>query len=763
MYIRPLCFYHLPNLVLFPWIRLSIVVAGLWIGMGNLYAETTNTIPLITLSNMSAQRAYSFTPFPGFHLNNFEWRYAVGDSINWSLPTYNDSHWKMIKNPVWDNKESIPEELRYGIVWYRLHIRSDSSLIQKVLCYTFNTVGAYTLFINGKKILENGIVSPDAEHEYIPGDGRFEFRYNTFTFSEATTQVITVRYSINTLWKNNFANRFGRHSPLGLRLAAVERHDIEAYNKEVRVFIVYCGFAIAFLFLLVPLQAAFFLARQNNRAHIIAITACVYFAVRLCAYHLYYLSYGQSFDVMLLAGRLNAILIYQAPAVLMIFVVEYFRGSIPKIDAQRKTVYIIAGMFMLTNVIMEIGYIPETPILRVLFWLVGSILIGTLCIMALRQNFHHSVYFATGVLVAIVLGLVSLVFNAQNFYFVAIGLTTFTALMFCGHSFLPLMLTISIVKKIIQQNITLQEYSGNLEKKVHERTLELQKTNQVLDAANEEIERQLSILTEQARDIEVVNSALMESNAYLDERAEIIARQNDQLNTLNKEKDAFLSIVAHDLKNPLTSIMLSAEVLKNQASTLVMDRVQRMSERIYTASVRMHAIIDELLDINVLQSGSATLTLEYFNPLPALTELLEVFYESAKRKDIQLHFFIEHNVMLYADQQRFLRICENLLSNAIKYSPKDRVIWFRVYYQDGMTYISVQDQGQGLTESDMNKIFARFSRLSAQPTAGEHSSGLGLSIVKQMVEVMGGTVWAESPGKNQGATFIVRLPSEPPI
>jgi signal transduction histidine kinase len=107
-------------------------------------------------------------------------------------------------------------------------------------------------------------------------------------------------------------------------------------------------------------------------------------------------------------------------------------------------------------------------------------------------------------------------------------------------------------------------------------------------------------------------------------------------------------------------------------------------------------------------------------------------------------------------------VVENLIGNAIKYSPHEKTIWVSVSrYDKDKVRFSVKDEGQGLTEEDMKKLFGKFQRLSARPTGGESSTGLGLSIVKKLVEMHGGKIWAESEGRNKGATFTVELAAEP--
>ena len=102
---------------------------------------------------------------------------------------------------------------------------------------------------------------------------------------------------------------------------------------------------------------------------------------------------------------------------------------------------------------------------------------------------------------------------------------------------------------------------------------------------------------------------------------------------------------------------------------------------------------------------------------------------------------------------------DNLLSNAIKYSPVGGHIELLVSHDGGLTVVNVRDEGAGLSPEDMSRLFGRFQRLSAKPTAGESSTGLGLSIVKRIIDMHGGHVTAESAGPGQGSTFTVTLPA----
>jgi signal transduction histidine kinase len=116
--------------------------------------------------------------------------------------------------------------------------------------------------------------------------------------------------------------------------------------------------------------------------------------------------------------------------------------------------------------------------------------------------------------------------------------------------------------------------------------------------------------------------------------------------------------------------------------------------------------------------------------------------------------------MVNCDPERLREAVDNLISNAIKYSPLGGNIELSMGADAGDTVISVKDEGAGFSQADISRLFGRFQRLSAKPTGGESSTGLGLSIVKRIVELHGGRVSAESPGTGRGATFTIRLPAE---
>jgi signal transduction histidine kinase len=187
------------------------------------------------------------------------------------------------------------------------------------------------------------------------------------------------------------------------------------------------------------------------------------------------------------------------------------------------------------------------------------------------------------------------------------------------------------------------------------------------------------------------------------------------------------------------------------------EKVHTWTHGITRAAEYMLNIIGNLLDINKIEAGKVEMVIERVEA--SIVELIADAYNyRAVEKDLTM--LVEQfagDAAFLADHNALQQVFENLISNAIKFSPKGTNIIVRVKPSNHHLRIEIQDEGQGISADDMTKLFGKFARLTAQPTGGEHSTGLGLSIVKKMVEAMNGRVWCESE-VGKGATFIVELP-----
>jgi len=231
----------------------------------------------------------------------------------------------------------------------------------------------------------------------------------------------------------------------------------------------------------------------------------------------------------------------------------------------------------------------------------------------------------------------------------------------------------------------------------------------------------------------------------------------DQIEKLQKDKNELIGIAAHDLKNPIYSISMLAKVLRDD-KTLTREDITEFSNDIITTSERMLELIKQLLDLNAIEEGKLKINPENFDLIELIQNALDVYIEIAGHKSIKISAsYNSKDSIVFTDRVATLQVLDNLVSNAIKFSPIGKTILINI--TDSVTHVSfeVKDEGPGLTDEDKTKLFQKFARLSAQPTAGENSTGLGLSIVKKVVEAMNGKIEVISiPG--EGSSFIVSLP-----
>jgi signal transduction histidine kinase len=236
-----------------------------------------------------------------------------------------------------------------------------------------------------------------------------------------------------------------------------------------------------------------------------------------------------------------------------------------------------------------------------------------------------------------------------------------------------------------------------------------------------------------------------------------LAISNAQLKHLNQEKNEFLGMAAHDLKNPLTVVIGSAEML-----SMVKDPAlnAKLGSNIVQAAKRMRDLITNLLDANAIEQGKFMSQLVQCDLRALVEESIEHNLDSATRKQISLRVGLSDGLWAKADCAAVVQILDNLISNAVKYSPPNTTVHVHSMPEEGRVLVTVRDEGPGISEEDLKKMFQQYTRLTARPTGGESSTGLGLSIVKKLAEAISGSVQCHSQ-LGSGSTFTLRLPVWP--
>ena len=277
-------------------------------------------------------------------------------------------------------------------------------------------------------------------------------------------------------------------------------------------------------------------------------------------------------------------------------------------------------------------------------------------------------------------------------------------------------------------------------KKARERLIEqLQENERLQTQINRELEQKVA---ERTREIS--------------RQKEEITQKNEALIALNEEKNHLISIVAHDLGNPLANIKLFAQIIKRTAPNLTHKQAEQL-DVITESTENMMQMINKILDVNAIEAGKIDMNTEVMKLSTILKVAIYELSSTADKKDITLHLeTAEEEKEVNIDHFYTKHIFENLISNAIKFSPVGKNVYIRLYCEGEKLRVEIKDEGPGISQEDMKKIFRKYQKLSARPTAGERSTGLGLSIVKKYVDLMDGKVWCKStPG--QGSTFVVEF------
>jgi two-component system sensor histidine kinase/response regulator len=249
-------------------------------------------------------------------------------------------------------------------------------------------------------------------------------------------------------------------------------------------------------------------------------------------------------------------------------------------------------------------------------------------------------------------------------------------------------------------------------------------------------------------------------------RAELMSRvrthlalkaARDHLRQLAEDKDELLGILAHDLKNHLGGMQMSVQLLRDRAKTHGDERLDRITANVLHSTEQMFSFVREFL-ANSAADRDLPLALEAVQLNQLAAAAVQHYEETARRKDITLQHEPGGDFAVSVDREAMDQVLDNLISNAIKFSPPGRTVRVSVALGSaGEAVLRVQDEGPGFSEEDKARMFRRYCRLSARPTAGEPSTGLGLSIVKKLVQAMGGELSCSS-ALGEGATFIIKLP-----
>jgi signal transduction histidine kinase len=238
---------------------------------------------------------------------------------------------------------------------------------------------------------------------------------------------------------------------------------------------------------------------------------------------------------------------------------------------------------------------------------------------------------------------------------------------------------------------------------------------------------------------------------------------SDELSLLNfslsraiELKSELIGVVTHDLSNPLQAIIGYAQLANAKSGNA--EQVLKYTTQIEQVANQMQAIIAHWLKVAADESIMRNAGKKEVNLNAVIKHVIDTMRIFVEKKSQEIVLNEQASASVLADPQLLYEVFENLISNAIKYSLMEKTISVTITSDKDTATVSVKDEGQGLSADDMKKLFGKFQTLSSRPTMGERSTGMGLFITKQIVELHQGKIWAESEGKDKGTTFFVQLP-----
>lgn len=250
------------------------------------------------------------------------------------------------------------------------------------------------------------------------------------------------------------------------------------------------------------------------------------------------------------------------------------------------------------------------------------------------------------------------------------------------------------------------------------------------------------------------NQIILQQEKEIEKQFQELARQRKELEDLINQNKQMIGVVSHDLKGPFNRIFALVQLMSLSAETLSPDQHEYL-DKIHQIVADGLGMVRNLLDNRRLEEKGIDLLNERLNLATLLGSLVKNYSVLGAKKTVQFHFQAPALAIVMSDKLYLTRVFENLLSNALKFSQPNRNVFVSLEDNDHSVVVAVRDEGPGISVEDQSKLYHKLQRLSARPTGGESSTGLGLWIVKTILEKMDGEI--DCVSSEAGTTFAVTL------
>ena len=259
-------------------------------------------------------------------------------------------------------------------------------------------------------------------------------------------------------------------------------------------------------------------------------------------------------------------------------------------------------------------------------------------------------------------------------------------------------------------------------------------------------------------EIELLRKNMVELNQELNNLSRELQKKNAELKKLNDLKNQFLGMAAHDLRSPIGIITGYSNFLLEDLKVYLNPEHIKLLNSILSSSEFMLRLLNDLLDISAIESGKLQLNLVKTDIADVIKQNVKLNNFTANKKNINIHFNCSEKIPeIIFDVSKIEQVLNNLISNAVKFSLPGTIVTVSLFLSANDVTVAVADQGQGIPEADLDKLFKPFEKTSIKSTAGEKSTGLGLSIVRKLVIAHKGKIWVESK-TGTGSVFYFSIP-----
>jgi len=238
---------------------------------------------------------------------------------------------------------------------------------------------------------------------------------------------------------------------------------------------------------------------------------------------------------------------------------------------------------------------------------------------------------------------------------------------------------------------------------------------------------------------------------------EYLHRLSDNLIQANTDKDKFITILAHDLRNPFTAILGFLFLLKRNLRKLTMDEIESRIDAINNATEVTYNMLEDTLLWNRAKSGKIPFEPQFLSFSDIYNDVFEGLELTASNKNIEISYTEPEPIEIFADKTMLTIIVRNLVSNALKFTPKQGKVTVFAEIINNEVVIKVLDTGVGISNAKLTKLFNSLTNSSSKGTEKEHGTGLGLLLCKEFVDKHGGSIWVEST-EGKGSDFIFTIP-----